>query len=149
MSIACFAGEPKSAAPAAAYAQWISEMKTVPRGPFRRVRWFCQDGQVLPPKSYACADFGGGSQHGEWSERTVTLRKTGYFVANVISYLDALLVNDPTSEHLAQMLIEQFLLRVDDGRILRQARFYRGAFQEEGERRGARKLLLKMAKEHG
>jgi hypothetical protein len=47
-----------------------------------------------------------------------------------------------------KMLIEQFLLRVDDGWILRKARFYRGAFQEEGERRGAHKLLVTMTEDH-
>ena len=39
------------------------------------------------------------------------------------------------------MLIEQFLINTDDGWILRKARFYRGAFQDEDERAGARKLL--------
>ena len=46
---------------------------------------------------------------------------------------------------LAQMLIEQFLIKTDDGWILRKARFYRGAFQEEGERAGAQGLLLHLA----
>ena len=40
--------------------QWIAEMKTSPRGPFARIRWFCNDGTILPPKPYACRDHDGG-----------------------------------------------------------------------------------------
>ena len=38
------------------------------------------------------------------------------------------------------MLIEHFLINADDGWILRKARFYRGALQDEDERAGARRL---------
>ena len=40
--------------------QWVEEMKTNSRGPFARIRWFCNDGSILPPKSYACKDHDGG-----------------------------------------------------------------------------------------
>ncbi len=33
------------------YRQWIEQMKTAPRGPFKNIRWFCKDGTVLPPKA--------------------------------------------------------------------------------------------------
>lgn len=126
---------------------WIAQMKKAERGPFARIRWFCKDGQILPPKPFACLDFGGGSQHGEWSERTKTLRAEGYAIANFYADLDieSFVNNDATTDRFAQMLVEQFLFRVDDGWILRRARFYRGAYQEEGERLGARKLLFKLA----
>jgi hypothetical protein len=67
------------------YAGWIAEMKESPRGPFSRIRWFCADGAVLPPRPYACGEHGGGHQHGEWSERTLALRGQGYYVANVLA----------------------------------------------------------------
>ena len=51
------------------FRQWIEEMKTSPKGPFSRIRWFCRDGSTLPPKPYACKDHGGGVQHGEWTGR--------------------------------------------------------------------------------
>ena len=38
---------------------WIEEFKASPRGPFERIRWFCKDGSVLPPKAYACKNHGG------------------------------------------------------------------------------------------
>ena len=56
------------------YRAWINEMQGLERGPFSRLRWFCNDGTVLPPKSYACKDHEGGYQHGEWSEKTRILR---------------------------------------------------------------------------
>ena len=30
------------------YRQWVEEMKVAPRGPFKRIRWFCADGTVHP-----------------------------------------------------------------------------------------------------
>ena len=42
------------------YRTWIQSMKTAERGPFSRLRWFCEDGSVLAPKAYACAERGGG-----------------------------------------------------------------------------------------
>jgi len=129
------------------YRAWIDEMKQAPRGPFRRIRWFCADGSVLPPKPYACKDRGGGVQHGELDARARELRANGYHVANVLADLDAqaFLAREDHRDALAQILIEQFLIRIDDGWILRRARFYRGALQEQDERRGARELLLALA----
>ncbi|MCP5150404.1 MAG: phosphoenolpyruvate synthase [Ectothiorhodospiraceae bacterium] len=126
---------------------WVEEMKTSARGPFARIRWFCNDGAILPPQPYGCAERGGGNQHGEWTERVRTLRDAGYRIANVYADLDvdALMAAPDHRDQIAQMVIEQFLVEIDDGWILRRARFYRGALQEEGERAGARRLLLAMA----
>ena len=133
--------------PASELRGWVGEMKEAPRGPFRRIRWFCADGTVLAPTPFACKPHGGGSQHGEWNERSQQLRDGGYQVANIYADLDekALLASDDHRVLLTQMLIEQFLIDVDDGWILRRARFYRGALQEESERLGTRRLLLEMA----
>ncbi len=70
------------------YRSWIEQMKEADRGPFQRLRWFCNDGSVLPPEPYACRDHGGGHQHGQWSERTQILRDDGYFIANLLAGLD-------------------------------------------------------------
>jgi hypothetical protein len=126
---------------------WIEAMKTSERGPFERIRWFCNDGSVLPPTAYACQPHGGGHQHGEWSARTRELRDSGYLVANVLAGLDAdeFLGGEGAPDAFAQMLIERFLISADDGWIFRRALFYRGAIQEEDEREGARRLLTEMA----
>ncbi len=125
---------------------WVQEMKTAPRGPFARIRWFCNDGTVLPPKAYACSKHGGGHQHGEWSERTRRLRANGYLIANILAGTDGgeFLAQPDAAEAYAQILLEQFLINQDDGWILRKARFYRGAFQVEDETAGAQALLRAM-----
>ncbi len=128
------------------YRRWLSEMKVHSRGPFDQIRWFCKDGTRLLPTPGACIKHGGGNQHGQWSPRTLELREAGYRIANFFADLDldALLAAPPSDSSLEQMLIEQFLRQADDGWILRQARYYRGAYQEEGERKGARALLLRL-----
>ena len=146
LSVAAQASETAAAADPA-YRGWIEEMKLSERGPFARIRWFCSDGSVLPPKPYACSGHGGGHQHGEWSEHTKTLRAKGYFIANILAGTDAaeLADRDDFLDRYAQMLIERFLVRADNGWILRRALFYRGAIQEEDERAAARDLLLELA----
>ena len=121
-------------------------MRDSPRGPFSRIRWFCRDGSILPPKPYACAEHGGGIQHGQWSDKTQTLRQNGYFIANLLAGVDpaAYLSAVDVEQRYAQLLIEKFLISVDEGWIFRKALFYRGAIQEEDERAGARALLLQM-----
>jgi len=125
----------------------IEAIKKAPRGPFSQIRWFCNDGTVLPPKAYACGNHGGGVQHGQWTAEVEKLRADGYLIANVLADLDIdPMVGAPGySDHLNQILIEKFLIAVDDGWIFRQARYYRGALQAEDETEGARKLLLGMA----
>ncbi len=124
----------------------IDELKASPRGPFERIRWFCQDGSVLPPKAYACANHGGGVQHGERNATAESLRADGYAVANVFARFDAtpFLGEGADLPLLDQILMERFLIRVDDGWIFRGARSYRGALQAEDEEAGAKELLLAM-----
>ncbi len=127
---------------AAALAEALEGMKSNPRGPFQRIRWFCADGSVLPPKPYACSDLGGGVQHGEWSDTTLEIRAAGYPIANVLASLGP---EDFEGEEgyrlLRYILLEQFLIDTDDGWILRRARYYRGAFQIENEEASAEIIL--------
>jgi len=122
-------------------------MKSEERGPFARIRWFCNDGEVLPPQPYASEDRGGGYQHGEWSDRTKDLRSQGYYIANLLAGVPtAPFLADPQfPDRFAQILIERYLVSADDGWILRRALFYRGAIQKEDEREAARELLTDMA----
>jgi len=131
----------------AQYRQSIEAMKTSERGPFARIRWFCNDGSVLPPKAYACVERGGGHQHGEWSDRTRQLRAQGYLIATLLAGSDPekLVAEANFIETWNQLLIEKFLMAVDNGWIMRRALFYRGAIQEEDERAAARALLIALA----
>jgi hypothetical protein len=126
----------------------VESMKDNPRGPFRRIRWFCADGAVLPPKAYACADHGGGRQHGEWSDETIRLHKEGFPVANVMVELSASDFGESIEQqmHFRTVVLEQFLIDTDDGWILRKARFYRGAFQIEDERASAYAFLSSLTR---
>ena len=156
LSVLCLVLSPSAATAAgpaaddqapARYRQWIEEMKTSERGPFQRIRWFCQDGSVHPPRPYPCAERGGGHQHGEWSARTRELREQGYRIATLLAGTDpAKLAAEP--DFLItwnQLLIEKFLMAMDNGWIMRRALFYRGAIQEEDERAAARALLIELA----
>jgi len=131
---------------AAQYQQWIEAMKDAERGPFTRIRWFCNDGRILPPKAFACGE-AGGRQHGQWSDQTVELREQGYKVANLLAGVDAqaLMAEPDFIDSYNQMLIEKYLIAADDGWIFRRAMFYRGAMQEEDEARGGRDLLVALS----
>jgi hypothetical protein len=129
--------------------RWIQEMKTSPRGPFSRIRWFCHDGAVLPPEPFACKGHGGGVQHGELNARARALRDAGYRIANVLAAIDpeAFFSEPGSQETLKQVLLERFLVERDDGWIFREARFYRGALHAEEESWAAYNLLLAMLRE--
>jgi len=125
---------------------WVEAIRASPRGPFQRIRWFCADGSVLPPRPGACADRGGGVQHGEWSDRVRALRRAGYRVATVLADLDGGEFTGPDADlaWLRQLLVERFLVEADQGWIFHGARSYRGALQAEDERAGARRVVRGM-----
>ena len=142
--VSASAAAPTLAAPPE-YRQWIVDMKAAARGPFSRLRWFCKDGRITPPKPYVCGDEG-GHQHGEWSQQTKELRGKGYKIANLLAGVDAnALIKQPDFvDTYNQMLVERYLVAADDGWILRRAMFYRGAIQTEDEAEGGRELLQAM-----
>ncbi|MGW8303142.1 MAG: PEP/pyruvate-binding domain-containing protein [Desulfobacterales bacterium] len=123
---------------------WVQVMKKSPRGPFKHIRWFCNDGTIQLPQEYACRDHDGGVQHGEWTDRVRTLRDNGYFIANVFADVRAQeFMQDPRQQDIVkQLILERFLVEADDGWIFRLARYYRGALQTEDETRAGRELLL-------
>ena len=149
-ALASAPGTPGQAENVQQYRQWVLDMKTAARGPFARLRWFCNDGRVLPPKPYACGE-SGGHQHGEWSEHTRELRDNGYRIANLLAGANgkALIAEPDFPGDYNQMLIEKYLVAVDNGWILRRAMFYRGAIQKEDEQAGGRNLLLAMSDDPG
>ena len=123
---------------------WIAEMKSAPRGPFSRIRWFCKDGTVRAANQ-GCRGHGGGVQHGEWSERTQALRDQGFLIANLMVEVDPAVIAGPEGRPiLEQILLERFLVEADDGWILRAARSYRGALQAEDEEAGTFRILEAM-----
>ena len=93
------------------YQAWLQQLREHPRGPFSRIRWFCSDGTILPPKAYACQPHGGGVQHGQWNAQVVELREQGYLVANLLAGSDpvTMLDDDGFDNTYAQVLIEKWV----------------------------------------
>jgi len=132
------------------FRSWVEQFQQAPRGPFDGVQWFCNDGSVLPPKAYACRTHGGGRQYGVWNQHARLMRDKGYLVANLFALLKP---QDYTGAHARlgnwkQILLEQYLLRADDGWVFRRARYYRGAIQAEVEQESASNIVLAMLADH-
>ena len=130
----------------ATYRSWVNQFKDEARGPFKSVQWFCNDGTILPPEEYACKEHGGGFQHGDWNDRAVAMRENGYLIANILSAINPqqFVASPESAGNLSQILLEQFLMHVDDGWVFRKAKYYRGAIQVEAEQDAATKIVLAM-----
>ena len=125
--------------------QWIDSFKSENLGPFKHIRWFCSNGEVLPPGENVCSERGGGNQHGVWGKRAAELRNEGYLIANVLAAISPkqFAGSDARLDDLTQILLEQFLIRIDDGWVFRRSRFFnRGAVQIEDEHVAATRILL-------
>ena len=129
--------------PNAQLAKMIQTYKQDPRGPFQGIRWFCPDGSVRPANS-PCGQ-PGGRQHALIRDEVEKLRQDHHLflgqilVANEFAgFWDA----DGQNSRPMQYQMEKFLQAVDDGWIMRRARFYRGAFQIEGEEHWGREFLV-------
>ncbi|MDQ6970497.1 MAG: PEP/pyruvate-binding domain-containing protein [Mariprofundus sp.] len=128
------------------YRDWINQFKQASRGPFEALQWLCKDGVVLSPTRYACRDHGGGVQHGIWNAHALRMRENGYLIANLFSLLKPqdYTGDHPRLENWKQILLEQYLIRADDGWVFHRARYYRGAIQAEVEQDSATKIILAM-----
>ncbi|MEZ5558109.1 MAG: PEP/pyruvate-binding domain-containing protein [Pseudomonadales bacterium] len=127
----------------------VAQMIDSARGPYRRVRWFCNDGAVLPPDPYACRDHGGGRQHGEYSAARERLAALGWHVGTIVAALpfDELWDADNGQARLRELPLETYLIDTRDGWVMRQARYYRGHVQAEDEEAAGRALLLALLDE--
>jgi len=123
----------------------VESMKAGERGPFARLRWFCNDGSVHPPQPYPCEALGGGVQHGEYSADRQRLADLGWHVGTVLiaTPFDELWSSQPRQQRLRELVIERWLMAEDDGWVMRRARVYRGALQVEDEEKAGRDILLK------
>ena len=122
----------------------VTRMEGSERGPYSRIRWYCADGAVLPPTPYACREHGGGRQYAEYSTDRERLAALGWPVGTILAATpwDELWDADRRNLRLRQLLVERYLVAVDDGWVLRRARTYRGRIQAEDEEAAGRELLL-------
>ncbi len=121
----------------------IADMRKDARGPYLRIRWFCVDGSVQPPAGTPCRERGGGVQYAELNDRAKRLAELNVNVGTVLQSLSVaeLFDADRDNYRLKELVLTNFLFEVDDGWVLRQARYYRGARQVEDEERKGHEFL--------
>jgi hypothetical protein len=122
----------------------VQRMIQDPRGPYSRIRWFCNDGSILPPEPFACREHGGGRQHAEYSADRDRLAQLGWSVGTIFAAMPFSEVAEDGNRQrrLRELPLEAYMVDIDDGWILRQARGYRGRVQVEGEEAAGQALLL-------
>lgn len=120
----------------------VQAFKKDPRGPYQGIRWFCADGTVLPPRERCPQP--GGMQHALLKDVVTTLQQEdGIYLGQILAgtpfadFWDAAHQNS----RVKQYLLSKYLQAVDDGWIMRRARFYRGAVQAEDEEAWGEKFL--------
>ncbi len=123
--------------------QIVQEMRNNPRGPYSRIRWYCNDGSVQPPVAYACRERGGGRQHAEYSGQRERLAGLGWSVGTIFAALsfEELMQSQSREGRLRELPLERYLVDIDNGWVLQRAKDYRGRVQVEDETSAGRELL--------
>ena len=123
----------------------LAAMKADERGPYLRIRWYCADGTVHAPPNSPCRERGGGVQHAEHSPAAVQLAAMGFHVGTILQATshEDFADEERAGYRLREMVLERYLVSVDDGWVMRRARYYRGALQIEDEERRGRELLAR------
>ncbi|PHR98375.1 MAG: phosphoenolpyruvate synthase [Leeuwenhoekiella sp.] len=113
----------------------ITDFKKDPRGPYLRIRWFCEDGTMREPKD-PCPEGVDGIQHASYKEITKNLAKrNNLYFGEILAAADKQEFWNASNEHsrIKQYQLGNYLKSVDNGWILERAQFYRGAIQSEDE----------------
>ena len=129
--------------------QLISSYKSDVRGPYQRIKWFCDDGTEREPKD-PCPDKIGGVQHAKYKESLIQLREQNHlFFGDILAAEDQDQFLDKANfyNHLKQYQINKYLYSVDNGWVLRKAQYYRGAFQSEDEEAWGKSFFLDILKD--
>ena len=129
----------------------ISAMKADERGPYQRIRWYCADGTVHAPPNSPCRERGGGVQHAQHSQAAQRLAQLDFHVGTILQATTYDDFEDAANAgyRLREMVLERYLFSVDDGWVMRRARYYRGALQIENEERSGRELLARRFSDAG
>ncbi|WP_252723139.1 PEP/pyruvate-binding domain-containing protein [Pseudotamlana agarivorans] len=113
----------------------IKAYKKDVRGPYYRIKWFCDDGTIREAKD-PCPDEIGGIQHASLKSDVEKLGKKHHiFFGNLLVQNENEDFWDHKHNHsrLKQYQIVKYLQSVDEGWIYRRGQFYRGAMQSEDE----------------
>ena len=114
----------------------VTAYKNDIRGPYYRIKWFCNDGSIRDPKDPCPDDIGGGIQHASFKESAINLRESNHlFFGEILAAISPQDFLDETNNfsRLKQYQIGNYLSSIDDGWVLRKGQYYRGAIQSEDE----------------
>ncbi len=118
------------------------------RGPYHRIKWFCDDGTIHDPKN-PCGSVG-GIQHATYKPEIEKLAKSNkIYFGNILAYNKFDQFWDKPNNHsrLKQYQLVKYLSGVDNGWIYRKGQFYRGSMQSEDEEEWGRKFYLYLLKD--
>lgn len=113
----------------------LEKYKTDDRGPYKDIRWFCNDGTINMPKE-PCDEKIKGVQRARYKDEVESLAKSQHiFLGQILSTTSRTDFWDADNYHsrLKQYQLEKYLRAVDNGWVLRKGQFYRGAIQVEDE----------------
>ena len=125
----------------------ITTYKNDVRGPYHRIKWFCDDGSIHEPKD-PCGSVG-GIQHATYKPEIEKLAKNNHiYFGNILSYNKPDEFWDKNNNHsrLKQYQLVKYLSGVDNGWIYRKGQFYRGSMQSEDEEAWGKKFYLQLLK---
>jgi len=123
--------------------KYIQYLKEDIRGPYKDIKWFCEDGTIREARD-PCPEPMEGVQHARYKDQVVT------FAEDYNIHLDQILTGskyesiwdiEHQNSRLKQYQITNFLYAADDGWILQKAKTYRGAKQIEDEQAWGQEFL--------
>ncbi len=121
--------------PVASVKAKIKEFKENPRGPYKSINWFCENGTIREARD-PCPGKIEGVQHASYRDDTKELAKKYHlFFGEILASTDRTEFWDEANNNsrLKQYQLNKYLESVDDGWIQRKSQFYRGALQIEDE----------------
>ncbi|WP_194767383.1 PEP/pyruvate-binding domain-containing protein [Tamlana sp. I1] len=113
----------------------IEAYKQDVRGPYHRIKWYCDDGTIREPKD-PCPNSIGGIQHASLKTEVEQLGKDHHiYFSNILAQNENEAFWDRECNHsrLKQYQLVKYLQSIDNGWIYRRGQFYRGAMQSEDE----------------
>jgi rifampicin phosphotransferase len=125
----------------------FADFKANPKGPYFQIHWFCKDGTVLPPTiGNPCKPHGGGNQYAQLTPAAKSLAAWNVDVGTILASIDYDRFLDAKRDHWLprELVLEQYLIQIDQGWIYRRSQSYRGSRQAEDEEKTGRKFLLQM-----
>lgn len=123
----------------------LEQIRRDPRGPYGPIRWYCEDGRVLPPQGVPCRP-ARGFQHAAPGAHAQQLARLNFDLARFLANMSFEEFADlPRNHHWPRQLVMlDYLITAENGWIYRRAWQRRGVRQAEDEEAAARRLLRQL-----